>query len=544
MKSLRQLSIVQRLWLMLAVTACAILALTAQMLSAEHRVLTDEKQASLQQLVDAAYSQVSYFHSLQRQGMSEADAQQQAKEAVRHLLYGKDDYFWINNSKPVVIMHATKPALEGKNVSQVQDPNGLYLFREIVKVAKASSAGGLVAYQWPKKGSEQPVDKLSYVRHFPAWDWIIGTGVYIDGVQQQFAHDMRQQLTFTCAILIVVTALLLLISRSIRLPLANLSAAMANVASGEADLTYRLPGCGRDEIASIIGSFNRFIERLQNVMTDVRDTTTRVSDCSQHISASSSDTRNLTEEQRLQTDQAATGATEMTQTIAGVAQHAEQAADAARNADEHARSGVAIVQNTKQRIAQLADTINQSQHVVEGLRSETESIGSVLSVIRGIAEQTNLLALNAAIEAARAGEQGRGFAVVADEVRTLASRTQSSTEEIDDMISRLQQQAATAVAAMEDNVTTSKATADMAEQAADSIHSITTAVSTISDMNINIASAVEQQRSVATEITRNLSTIADSSNHIADYMHQSEQSSGNLALESQRLRELLSRFKV
>ncbi|GGY52343.1 methyl-accepting chemotaxis protein [Bacterioplanes sanyensis] len=544
MKSLRLLSIQSRLWLMLGVTTLVLIIITVQALRTEYRLVMEEKQESLHQLVDAAYSQVRYFHSLQQQGLSKDQAQQQAKDALRHLLYGAGDYFWVNDSKPVVIMHAAKPALEGKNVDSVKDPNGLYLFREINKVAKASSDGGLVAYQWPKKGSETPVDKVSYVRHFAAWDWVIGTGVYLDDVQQQFAAEVRQQLIMNGLLLLLVGVLLFFIVQSIRIPLANLADAMANAASGDADLTHRLPSSGNDEISGIATSFNRFMQQLHDVMTDVRQATESVALCGQKLTSMASDTRALTEDQRLQAEQAATGATEMTQTIEGVAQNAEQAADAARHADDNAQAGVSTVEQTKQRIDQLAETIGESQQVVDGLRNETESIGSVLSVIRGIAEQTNLLALNAAIEAARAGEQGRGFAVVADEVRTLASRTQASTEEIDTMISRLQQQAASAVNAMAENAATSKSTAEMADEAAERIRAITQAVSTIMEMNINIASAVEQQSSVAGEITQNLATIADSSNHIADYMSQSDSSSHDLAEQSERLRQLVKRFGV
>ncbi|MEL7401377.1 MAG: methyl-accepting chemotaxis protein, partial [Pseudomonadota bacterium] len=202
------------------------------------------------------------------------------------------------------------------------------------------------------------------------------------------------------------------------------------------------------------------------------------------------------------------------------------------------------MQRTQQQIHALADNMRSSRDVIQNLRNETDSIGSVLDVIRGIAEQTNLLALNAAIEAARAGEQGRGFAVVADEVRTLASRTQESTEEINTMITRLQEQAAQAVAAMEQSADSSETTADMSQQAADTIARISEAVSSITEMNLSIASAVEQQSAAANEINGNIVQVVESTGGINLAMQNAEQETTELAQTSNELSQLVNRFKV
>jgi methyl-accepting chemotaxis protein len=235
---------------------------------------------------------------------------------------------------------------------------------------------------------------------------------------------------------------------------------------------------------------------------------------------------------------------QMTATVQEVASHAARAAESARQADEEAQDGKRIMQQTLNAMDTLANEVENAAGVIHSLEKESEEIGSVLDVIRGIAEQTNLLALNAAIEAARAGEQGRGFAVVADEVRTLASRTQASTQEIQNMIERLQAGANNAVKAMEAGQTQARKGVEQASLAGASLETITQSVTTISDMNMQIASAAEEQSSVADEINRNIATISQSADNTAHGSQQTAIAGDELARLAAELRELVGHFKV
>ena len=544
MNWLRSFSIRARLWLLLATSIVCVLIVQLIDISSSHDKLLEARQRTVQQQVESSYSLIAHFHGLQQQGMSKQQAQKLAGDAIRDLRYGDNDYFWVNDSQHVVIVHGAKSSLEGKKLDQLKDPNGLYIFREIVNVARASTNGGFVDYFWPKAGSEEPIAKTSFVKRFPQWDWIIGSGIYIDDVEAVFQKNMLDMVITSAVIVALLLAIMMLISSSIRVPLHRVSTAMDEISRGEGDLTQRLPASGNDEVTEIAASFNKFVEQIQKLVSEVQSTSTHVIDGTERIIRCSGKIRTLTDCQLQQTDMAATGSEEMTQTIKEVAGSAEGAADSARTADESARSGMTIMQDTQHQIASLADDMRSSQEVIQGLRSETESIGSVLDVIRGIAEQTNLLALNAAIEAARAGEQGRGFAVVADEVRTLASRTQESTEEIHSMISRLQDQSAQAVSAMERSAESSVTTSEMSQQAAETIALISDAVSNITEMNLSIASAVEQQSVAANEINGNIVQVVESTQGINKAMQNAESETAELSAVSQELKDLVSRFKV
>lgn len=544
MNWLRSFSIRVRLGLSLAASVCCILAIKVIDLSDNRDQLMAARQDTVQLQVESSFSLIQHFHKLEQQGMARADAQKLAKDAIRELRYGDNDYFWINDSVPVVVVHGVKPSLEGKDVSNVQDPNGLYLFKEIVKAARGKKDGDFVSYFWPKAGSDTPIAKLSYVKHFQPWDWVLGSGIYIDDVDTMFQQNLSSVIITSLLTLALLASIIVVISSSIRTPLAQISHAMREIAEGEGDLTKRLPTAGHDEITTIAQSFNQFVEQIQQLILQVQETSNHVSGNSERIVGCSDEIRRLTDSQLQQTDMAATGSEEMAQTIREVAGNAESAASSAREADEHARTGMHIMEQAQQQITNLAQDMRNSQDVIQSLRNETESIGSVLDVIRGIAEQTNLLALNAAIEAARAGEQGRGFAVVADEVRTLASRTQESTEEINTMISRLQEQAAQAVSSMENSAKSSESTADMSQQAAETIARINEAVSAITEMNLGIASAVEEQSAAANEINSNINQVVNSTQGINSSMQTAESETAALSNISQELKRLISRFTV
>ncbi len=544
MNSLRNISIRARLWVILSASVICVLLIQLQAMQHIYNTINKAKQQAVKQQVDSVYSLIEHYHQLSQQGMPVAEAQTRAKDSIRKLRYNGNEYFWINDSAPVVVVHGVKAELEGKNVNDVKDPNGLYLFREIVKAAKSKSEGNYVHYYWPKAGSSEPVSKVSYVKQFKPWDWIVGTGVYTDDVMTDFWQSATGLITTSLIFIILLIAVIMLVSNSIRHPLRVITQAMDDIARGEGDLTQRLPSKGQDEITNIAQAFNTFISQIHKVVSESKTASELLAQLTREIATVSSATRRLTDDQLQQTDLAATGSNEMSQTIHEVAGNAERAAAAAREVDDNARRGMKTMQATQQSIGSLAADIQSSCEVIQGLQSETDAIGSVLDVIRGIAEQTNLLALNAAIEAARAGEQGRGFAVVADEVRTLASRTQESTEEINKMISRLQEQAASAVHSMEENVKNSESTSATSQQALDAISTISSTVSTITEMNLSIASAVEEQSAAANEISGNVVRIAESSGNIADNMVKTDQYGQKLSDSSDALVRLIERFRI
>ena len=342
----------------------------------------------------------------------------------------------------------------------------------------------------------------------------------------------------------VVVIVYFLFLYMIRRRLGDLADRFKEVSTGDGDLQRRINVKGNDGIDVLGRIFNGFIEKLQSIMGQIINDSSELVGVASHLNSISGESSNSALQQQSQIEQVATAMNEMTATVTEVASNARSAADAAQDADKDVNSGMTIVDQTVHSINSLASEVERANDVIRTLQSDSEEIGSVLDVIRGIAEQTNLLALNAAIEAARAGEQGRGFAVVADEVRTLASRTQQSTEEIQAMIERLQSGANDAVKVMEESHIQAKNSVDHAGKTGQALQKITTAVNTINQMNLQISNAAEQQTSVAHEIDVSLNQINQASHESVSHAGEAAQESENLNQLASHLQELMQQFKV
>jgi methyl-accepting chemotaxis protein len=315
-----------------------------------------------------------------------------------------------------------------------------------------------------------------------------------------------------------------------------------HVAKG--DLTLRIEHVGQGDFGILAGHLNAMLDDFQAAIGRITGSATSLAGAADQLSTITEHTTEGVRQQQNEIDHVATAMNEMTATVQEVARNAERAAHAAQEADQSAKSGALVATEAMGGIDALVREVEKSASAIHELEAESENIGMVLDVIKGIAEQTNLLALNAAIEAARAGEQGRGFAVVADEVRTLASRTQKSTQEIQVMIERLQTGASNAVKVMEQARSQGKLGVEQVENAAESLAMIAGAVTTINDMNTQIASAAEEQSAVAEEINRNIVNISHVSTQTADGSEQTAQASIELARLALDLQGLVARFKI
>jgi len=337
--------------------------------------------------------------------------------------------------------------------------------------------------------------------------------------------------------------LIIWVASGIIRPLEKLSQAMS-YASKQRDLSHRIDIQGKDEIANIAHIFNDMLGEFSKLISQVMNSSNQLSSSAEQMTTITNKTAEDVKRQRTESDQVAAAINEMSSTVQEVAQNANAAASASRTADEQASKGNQVVSNAINGINQLADQVANTSAVIKDLESESHNISTVLNVIRDIAEQTNLLALNAAIEAARAGEQGRGFAVVADEVRTLAQRSQESTQEINDIISRLQEKSTSAAVAMENGLKQTETSVEQAQQAGEALNEITQAVASINEMNLQIASSAEEQSSVAEEINRNVVNITQIADESADAAHETSDTSQSLAQMAIELRGMINQFKV
>ncbi|UVM52385.1 methyl-accepting chemotaxis protein [Pseudomonas sp. B21-015] len=515
------------------------------------RLLSDAK-ATLQSYVAVAMTTIKPLYDAAAPGDDAARAQ--VIKLLSSITYGKDGYFFGYDSNIVRLFKANSPEGLGQSFKDNRDPNGVYINRDLVKVAKDGTH--YLQYSSTMPGNTQVlVPKLGYTEYLPKWDMAFGTSINLDGIEAQVAvveakvQERMQGVVLSIVgiavvVLLVIAAAGMLLANTILRPLNLMKANLDDIAAGEGDLTRRLTITSQDELGELAGSFNRFVDKIHGLVRQITEMTSQLTGLVNQVSDQAQRSDQAMERQRHETDQVATAINEMSAAAQEVAKSAQNAAVAAQQTDEEGQAAKRVVAGSIVKIHALVNDIRSSGVSLDSLQKDVSSIVSVLGVIRSIAEQTNLLALNAAIEAARAGEAGRGFAVVADEVRALASRTQISTQEIQGMIDRLQAGTQSAVESMRRSSEAGDGTSAQANEAGASLDAMAQLIGTINSMNAQIASAAEEQTAVAEEINRSVHQIAVAVDSVADETQLGAQTSRSLADLGQRLGQLVGQFRI
>lgn len=518
-------------------------------------VFSQNQQVVIKNYMQLGKSAIAHLYDAP-DATSNPERRQEAMRILRQLRFddsGSMGYFFVYDQQGVTVMHPANPALEGRNLMDLKDPNGVEVIRGLWRAARDRS--GYLYYHWNNPETNTTDPKLGYAEELSKWGLMIGTGFWINSLDQQVAvmqqhvdtamiSNLWRSVITAVLVLIIITLLALVVVRSIIRPLKSVVKAMADIAAGGGDLRHRLQVEGQDELAQLAQAFNRFAGQVRDLVARVAGSTSTLNQSVTELTRIMDQSAQGVARQQSESDQVATAMNEMAASAQEVADSAMRASGAAANAED-------LVSNSKQTLLQtvkvidgLAEQVSHGVSVIGDLSKESDSIGGVLDVIRSIAEQTNLLALNAAIEAARAGEAGRGFAVVADEVRTLASRTQQSTQEIQQMIQRLQAGIRGAIDLISRLKQSSQHSVEEIRQVEVALNQISNAVNTINNMNAQIATAAEEQTHVSGAINENVHQIVVVTEETADGTRQASQTSQRLSALASELDSLVGNYKV
>jgi methyl-accepting chemotaxis protein len=526
-------------WLLLVIAAYTLLVPFIRGL------IMEEKQHATSYLVQQATSMlISYQKQIDSGALTKEEAQKRAAERIASIRYEDGtNYLWINDLTPRMVMHPLRPELNGSDLTENKDPNGKALFVEMAKVSKEKGKG-FVEYAWPKSGSDKPVPKLSYVELFQPWGWVIGTGIYIDDVK---AHIRTIQISIGTALLAILGLTVLLawlVARSVSQPIHEVVDTIKDIAQGEGDLTKRLPIHGKNEVGELSEWFNAFVDKLHEIISQVAGNAVQLASAATELQSTSKEMTESVNQLSSQSTTLATAGEEMAATSNDIAGNCHNAADNAQQAADTTQQGFEVVSKTVEGIRFRGQKTKENAQLVESLGQRSDQIGAIVATIEDIADQTNLLALNAAIEAARAGEQGRGFAVVADEVRALAERTTRATKEISDMIRGIQQETKTAISSMEEGVKGTERGAAEAAQLETSLQAILNQVNAVTDQINQIATAAEEQTSTTREISHNVLNLNELAQQNSRGISETALAANNVSTQAEELQRLVGQFKL
>ncbi|MBF0343259.1 MAG: methyl-accepting chemotaxis protein [Nitrospirae bacterium] len=504
--------------------------------------MVDEKLNTLKSLTDVVYNLIEEYNERAVKGeFTLQEAQERAKKRVSKFRYKEKEYFWINDIQPKMIMHPIKPELDGKDLKENKDPNGKYLFMEFLKVAQRDGEG-YVDYMWPRPGEPKPIPKLSYVKLFKPWGWIIGTGVYIDDITKQMTRLKIKIFIGTVICFAFIIGFSLFISRLNTRPLVKGVETMRQVTQG--DLTVEIEVDCMDEIGKLLTAIKEMVEKIRMMISTIKTSAESIATASEELSSNSSQMSRGINEQANRSSQIATAATQMSQTAADIAQNTSTISKSVEATANMATGGANIVNQSVEMVTAIAGTVEEASQFVTSLGDRSMKIGDIINVIKDIADQTNLLALNAAIEAARAGEQGRGFAVVADEVRKLAERTSKATSEISEMIGSIQNEVKSTVNSMDEVTQKVHTGVTHVTKAGNSLRDIVQSVEDLKGLVHNIATATEEMSSVSDTIQKDIEAVADISNEASAGSGEIAQSAADLAQLSVDLQRIIDQFRV
>jgi len=523
--------------------ALVFLALVLLVLPTVSNRLVGVKEEGLKDMVEASLTVLASYDARVKAGeFPLEEGRKRAAETVKNMTYGKDGYLWINDMKPKMIMHPTQPQLIGTDLADYADPNGKLLFVESVKICK-EKGGGTIDYVWQKPGSSRLVPKISYVEVYEPWGWIVGTGAYLDRIEEEVSSVRRRVVSIFVLVGVLIVCLALAVARKITVSLRQIGEDVKRMAEGDLSAL-----AAREETADEVGLLARGVRKmagaLGGVIGGIVESSESVSSAVEVVKSALEKTAQGAQTQAVRASQITASAEEMSQTIVSIAANAQTASANSSLAMKTALEGKEAADNAIEAVGAFHSTTMSVASMVEHLNGKVEEIGDIVAVIDEIADQTNLLALNAAIEAARAGEHGRGFAVVADEVKKLAERTMAATGEVSEKVRAVQEESQQTAGSMEEAASKISQVTGHINILAESLTRIVGGVQKAAEEIAQMATAVDQQSTASEEIARAIEGSSLAAGEIDAAAKEMLHQMGELEGVAGRLNASVSEFKT
>ncbi|WP_354625699.1 methyl-accepting chemotaxis protein [Psychromonas sp. MME2] len=537
------LTIKQKIYFLLFFSMFAIITIGYRGISLVKEEMFEARKTQLKVQLESVENLLKLYQ--ERVQMGELTSEQ-AKQAfyitLQNLGYDDNGYFFAFTSDMILRVSA-KGKKSGNNIGNVKDSDGRYVYRDLLQATKNSSGRGYVEYQFPREVNGTPESKLSYSIAFKPWDLVVGTGIYISDVEAKARHATIAMLLAASVALVVMLFISYFIMKAIVNPIKNIQSVMLKAENG--DLTERIDiENSADELGILSQSINAMLEEFHQLLKNLAASSTFLIDAASGLSVIAAQTNRGVVKQTDEIQTVVSAIEQMSLTVKEVEGNTFNAANATAEASEMINSASKMVADTIDLIDNAASKIDDASAVVDELKIGSAEIAQVLNVITGISDQTNLLALNAAIEAARAGEAGRGFAVVADEVRSLAHSTQNSTVEIQKIIEKLQNLALSAAANMAEGKDATKKTIEAAAETDHNLKRVVEYVDNINQMTGQISSATTEQAAVSEEIARAMVSINDISVETGHASDQTRTESENVRSLAQKVDQSVAKFTI
>ncbi|QYJ99408.1 methyl-accepting chemotaxis protein [Shewanella alkalitolerans] len=541
---LRRFTILQRLILMLVLAAIGTFVFASFSINEQRNNLIKQKWLQNDAQLSTLLSMIdTHYRQSQQNILTPEEAQREAANLVNQIQYGESGYFLLFDANHTLLANGASPDQLGIKASKLSSQMGGNALDKMLDKAMASGiAKASMEMRNPITGEQE--EALMEARTFPAWQWTLVTTSYMSDVNDTTISVMYNYLGIMLLISVPIFAFFLILNHSISSPLNQAIDAMKDIAEGEGDLTKRLPTQGKDEVVALAIAFNNFVGKINKMVADLQPVGQDLNQDADRLFNAVAESNASVDHLHQETSSVATAINQMLSTTHEMASSTQQAADAANSVKQQAQDSKQQMDGTVENTHKLVQELKNAESITQHLGVSSEQIGSILDVIRGIADQTNLLALNAAIEAARAGAHGRGFAVVADEVRALANRTQDSTNEIQKIITDIQNGVANVMHSNSDTQTQSVELQQQAQAVGDSLNTILELIAHISDMNTQLASATEEQSLVTEEINRNICSITELSEVSVKANESNRMAAESLRQISQTSAKILGQFKV